>query len=96
MLRRYNKILIYNGLKNKINFVLVYIKNYFYICLNQNNRNMKTLEFKNRNRQTVFDGLTDFLIKSKRDDNDLLVVNVNSFHNDLDGHWYAQVSYYDN
>lgn len=57
---------------------------------------MKTLEFKNTNRQTVFDGLTDFLIKSKRDDNDLLVVNVNSFHNELDGHWYAQVSYYDN
>lgn len=71
----------------KIIFIFVSIKNI---------RNMKTLEFKNRNRQTVFDGLTDFLIKSKRDDSDLLVVNINSFHNELDGHWYVQVSYYDN
>ena len=57
---------------------------------------MKTLEFKNNNRQTVFDGLTDFLIKSKRDDSEIVVVNVNSFHNELDGKWYVQVSYYDN
>jgi len=57
---------------------------------------MKTLEFKNKNRQTVFDGLTDFLIKSKRDDSEICVVNVNSFLNELDGHWYVQVSCYDN
>jgi hypothetical protein len=96
MVRRYNKYLIYNNAKNKINFVLVFIKKKFYICTNQNNRNVKTLEFKNRNRQTVFDGLADFLIKSKRDDSEICVVNVNSFHNELDGHWYVQVSYYDN
>lgn len=57
---------------------------------------MKTLEFKNRNRTAVFDGLTDFLIKAKRDDSEICVVNINSFHNELDGHWYVQVSYYDN
>lgn len=57
---------------------------------------MKTLEFKNRNRQAVFDGLTDFLIKSKRKDNDILVLDVNSFLNEVDEHWYVQVSYYDN
>lgn len=57
---------------------------------------MKTLEFKNRNRQTVFEWFNRFFNQIQRDDNDLLVVNVNPFHNELDEHWYVKVSYYDN
>lgn len=57
---------------------------------------MKTLEFKNTKKEVVIRNLTDFLLRNEHKNSEAVIVNINTFFNDVDEHWYTLVSYYDN